>query len=447
MSTAEDIDQNVAARRNGFMIRPSLSESHASVVVSGSTLRRFLAFVGPGYLVATGYMDPGNWATAIAGGSKFGMALLFVAVLSSVMAIILQALSARLAISTGLDLAQACRRRFPRSMSFMLWIIAEAAIVATDLAEVIGTAIGLQLLFGIPMAIGVLITALDVFLVLALQNLGFRKLEAFVVALMIVIALAFAGQLVLAEPSIAAIAKGLIPTTDLATNPEMLYIALGILGATVMPHNLYLHSGVVLTRQIGPTTPQKREAIRFAVWDSTIALCFALLINGSILILAGAAFYAKGQTEVAELQDAHRLIAPMLGTTLAAHLFGIALLACGMNSTVTATLAGQIVMEGFVDIRVSPVVRRLITRGLALIPAAGVTIWAGEALTGKLLVLSQVALSLALPFAVVPLVWFTASRKMLGDLVAPRALSAAAIVIAILIIGLNVKLLADFALG
>ncbi|MDB5532980.1 MAG: Mn2+/Fe2+ transporter, family [Hyphomicrobiales bacterium] len=447
MSTAENIDQNVAARRNGFMIRPSLSESHASVVVSGSTLRRFLAFVGPGYLVATGYMDPGNWATAIAGGSKFGMALLFVAVLSSVMAIILQALSARLAIGTGLDLAQACRRRFPRSMSFVLWIIAEAAIVATDLAEVIGTAIGLQLLFGIPMAIGVLITALDVFLVLALQNLGFRKLEAFVVALLIVIALAFAGQLILAEPSIAAIAKGLIPTSDLATNPEMLYIALGILGATVMPHNLYLHSGVVLTRQIGPTTPQKREAIRFAVWDSTIALCFALIINGSILILAGAAFYAKGQTEVAELQDAHRLIAPMLGTALAAHLFGIALLACGMNSTVTATLAGQIVMEGFVDIRVSPVMRRLITRGLALIPAAGVTIWAGEALTGKLLVMSQVALSLALPFAVVPLVWFTASRKMLGELVAPRALSAAAVLIAILIIGLNVKLLADAVMG
>lgn len=445
MSSAESFGPGAGPQR--FGMRPSLAESHATVAVSGSAIRRFAAFLGPGYLVATGYMDPGNWATALAGGSKFGTALLFIAVLSSVMAIVLQALSARLAIGSGLDLAQACRQRFPRAVSFTLWLIAEAAIVATDLAEVIGTAIGLQLLFGIPLAIGVILTALDVFLVLALQHLGFRKLEAFVIALLIVIALAFGGQLILAQPSIAAIAHGLIPTVDLATNPEMLYIALGILGATVMPHNLYLHSGVVLTRQIGPSLPEKREAVKFAVWDSTIALCFALLINGSILILAASVFYAKGQHEVAELQDAHRLIAPLLGSALAAHLFGIALLACGLNSTVTATLAGQIVMEGFIDFKVSPVTRRLITRGLALIPAAFVTIWAGEALTGKLLVLSQVILSLALPFAVVPLVWFTASRRMLGELVAPRTLSFIAALIAALIVALNLKLLFDAVTG
>jgi len=446
MSSAESFGPGAGGPQR-FGMRPSLPESHGSVAVSGSTIRRFMAFLGPGYLVATGYMDPGNWATALAGGSQFGTALLFIAVLSSLMAIVLQALSARLAIGTGMDLAQTCRQRFPRSVSFVLWLIAEAAIVATDLAEVIGTAIGLQLLFGIPLAIGVILTALDVFLVLALQNLGFRKLEAFVIALLIVIALAFAGQLILAQPSMAAIAKGLIPTVDIATNPEMLYIALGILGATVMPHNLYLHSGVVLTRQIGPTVPEKREAIKFAVWDSTIALAFALLINGSILILAAATFYTRGHHEVAELQDAHRLITPLLGTVLAAHLFGIALLACGLNSTVTATLAGQIVMEGFIQFKVSPVVRRLITRGLALIPAAFVTIWAGEALTGKLLVLSQVILSLALPFAVIPLVWFTASRRMLGDLVAPRALSFVAFAIAALIVALNLNLLFDAVTG
>jgi manganese transport protein len=425
----------------------SLGEAHGSVPVGGSQLRRLMAFFGPGYLVATGYMDPGNWATALAGGSKFGTALLFVAVLSSLMAILLQALSARLAVATGLDLAQACAARFPRAASVALWLIAEAAIIATDLAEVIGTAIGLQLLFGLPLVWGVLLTALDVFLVLALQRLGFRKLEAFVITLLIVIALAFGGQLLLAHPSIAAIAGGLVPRASLFTDPEMLYLALGILGATVMPHNLYLHSGVVLTRQIGPSMPEKKEAIRFATLDSTVALSFALIINGSILILAAAAFHARGHTDVAELQQAHELLAPLLGTVLAAHLFGIALLACGLNSTVTATLAGQIVMEGFIHLRMSMVARRIVTRCIALVPAAAVTILAGDAYTGRLLIFSQVVLSLALPFAVVPLVWFTASRQMLGDLVAARWQTGLAGLVALIIVGLNLKLIIDAVLG
>lgn len=428
-------------------LRVSLPESHASVEVAGSKFRRFLAFLGPGYLVATGYMDPGNWATALAGGSKFGAALLFVAVLSSLMAILLQALSARLAIATGMDLAQACRARFPRAVTFVLWLIAEAAIIATDLAEVIGTAIGLKLLFGIPLVWGVPLTALDVFLVLALQNLGFRKLEAFVIALLLVIAFAFTGQLILAQPEIAAVLGGLVPRGEIISNPDMLYLALGILGATVMPHNLYLHSGIVLTRKIGTDIQSKREAIRFATIDSTIALTFALMVNGSILILAAAAFHARGEYNVDELEQAHKLLTPLLGTVLAANLFGIALLACGLNSTVTATLAGQIVMEGFIHLRMKPVWRRLVTRGLALIPAAGVTLIAGEAYTGKLLILSQVALSLALPFAVVPLVWFTASRQMLGDLAAAKWQTALAALIAAIIIALNLKLIFDALAG
>ena len=431
----------------GSGMRRTLGESHGSVEVTGGRLRRMAAFLGPGYLVATGYMDPGNWATALAAGSKFGTALLFIAVLSSLMAILLQALSARLAVATGKDLAQVCSERFPRPVAIALWLIAEAAIIATDLAEVIGTAIGLQLLFGIPLVWGVLLTAFDVFLVLALQHLGFRKIEAFVFGLLIIIAVAFGGQLVLAQPQIAAIADGLIPRFELLTDPEMLYIALGILGATVMPHNLYLHSGVVLTRQIGPDIAQKEEAIRFATLDSTIALSFALVINGSILILAAAAFHVRGHSEVAELQQAYELLAPLLGTAVAAHLFGIALLACGLNSTITATLAGQIVMEGFVHLRMSPVARRIVTRSIALLPAAAVTILAGEAYTARLLILSQVILSLALPFAVVPLVWFTASSRILGTLVAPIWQTTFAVFVSLIIILLNMKLLFDVVSG
>ncbi len=430
-------------------VSPSLGAAHASVIVpkTGTAIRRFLTFAGPGYLVATGYMDPGNWATALAGGSRFGMALLFIAVLSSLMAIVLQALSARLAFATGRDLAQNCGLAFPRPVRLIFWLIIETAIVATDLAEVIGTAIGLELLTGLPLGAGVVLTALDALLILAFMRFGFRKLEAFVVGLLVLIASCFAVELVLARPDMAAIAKALLPTRELFTNTEMLYLALGILGATVMPHNLYLHSGVVLTRAVGPSLQERASAIRLAILDSTIALLFALLINGSILILAAAAFYAHGHTEVAELPEAYNLIAPLLGSALAAKLFAIALIACGLNSTLTATLAGQIVMEGFVNIRLNPVARRLLTRLIAILPAAATILIGGASATNGLLVLSQVVLSLTLPFAVVPLVWFTASRGLMGKLVAPRTTSAIAAMIAAAIICLNAKLVFDAIAG
>ena len=322
-------------------------------------------------------MDPGNWATSLAGGSKFGYALLTVALLSNLMAILLQALCARLGIGAGRDLAQACRDAFPRAVSWPLWVLAEIAICATDLAEVIGTAIGLNLLFGIPLEIGVLITALDVFIILWMQNLGFRWIEAFVVTLLGVITVCFAIQIAMADPQWGAVIKGFAPTTEIVTNPEMLYLALGILGATVMPHNLYLHSGVVQTRRFGESVADRREAIKLATVDSTIALMFALLINASILILAAATFNKAGKTDVAELDQVHSFLAPMLGSAIAPTLFGIALLCCGLNSTVTATLSGQIVMEGFIDIRLPGWARRLITRSIAIVPAAIVTIWYG----------------------------------------------------------------------
>lgn len=427
----------------------SLSDVFRTVPVrkTGSTWKRFLSFLGPGYLVAVGYMDPGNWATAIAGGSKFGYALLFVALVSNIMAIVLQALCARLAVGSGRDLAQACRDGYPSWAAYPLWFLAEAAIIATDIAEVIGTAIGLNLLFGMPLEIGVILTALDVFLVLMLQRLGFRHLEAFVVTLLAIIALCFGIQIALADPHWGEVIRGFAPTSDLFSNPDMLYLGLGILGATVMPHNLYLHSAIVQTRAYGTELPQKREALRFATIDSTVALMLALLINGSILILAAAAFYKSGNTEVVELGQAHTLLAPLLGSAMAPTLFGIALLACGLNSTVTATLAGQVVMEGFIKMQVAPWVRRLITRAIAIIPAAGVTIFYGEAETGKLLILTQVILSLQLPFAIIPLVQFTASRAKMGELVAPRWLTAIAAVIAVIIVGLNIKLITDFVLG
>jgi len=436
---------------SGWRGRPgeaSLAEVNASVRVGGRTkLRRFLAFFGPGYLVAVGYMDPGNWATSLAGGSQFGYALMAVVALSSLMAILLQALCARLGVATGRDLAQACRDAFPKPIAYPLWVLAEAAICATDLAEIIGTAIGLNLLFGIPLEIGVMITALDVFLVLTLQRIGFRWIEAFVIGLLLVIAACFAVQLAMADPDLGAIIRGLAPTTELVKNPDMLYIALGIVGATVMPHNLYLHSSVVQTRAYGRDEAGKREAIKWAVTDSTIALCFAFLINASILILAAAAFHANGRTEVAELGEAHTLLGPLLGGAVAATAFGIALLCCGLNSTVTATLAGQVVMEGFLRIRLAPWLRRLITRMIAIVPAIVVTLYYGESGTAKLLVLSQVVLSLQLPFAVIPLVWFTASRSKMGAFVAPRWMSALAAIVALTIVALNVKLVFDFVTG
>ena len=421
-----------------------LADVHRSVQLPKGTWRRFAAFLGPGYMVAVGYMDPGNWATSLAGGSKFGYTLLVVALISNLMAVVLQSLCARLAIASGRDLAQACRDAFPRFVSIPLWLAAEIAIIATDIAEVIGTAIGLNLLFGIPLELGVLITALDVFLILWLQTKGFRWLEAFIITLLGVIAVCFGLQIAMADPIWSDVIKGFAPTTEILRNPEMLYLALGILGATVMPHNLYLHSAIVQTRNYGDSIAEKREALKFATIDSTVALTFALVINASILILAAASFNAVGKTEVAELGDAHQLLGPLLGSGIAPSLFAIALLACGLNSTVTATLAGQAVMEGFLQIRLPPWLRRLITRAIAIIPAAGVTIYYGSAGTGRLLILTQVILSLQLSFAVVPLVMFTANRAKMGALAAPRWLVALAIVIAVVIIALNLKLLWDF---
>ena len=414
---------------------------------SGAMWRRALSFVGPGYLVAVGYMDPGNWATSIAGGAQFGYALLFVALLSNVMAIILQSLCARLAIGSGRDLAQACRDAFPRTVAWVLWLFAEIAIIATDIAEVVGTAIGLNLLFGIPLELGVIITALDVFIVLLLQRLGFRWIEAFIITLLGVIFVCFFFQIALADPDWRGVIIGFAPTVDIVKNPAMLYLALGIIGATVMPHNLYLHSGIVQTRDYGPSLPEKREALRFATWDSTVALMFALLVNASILILAAATFNRSGATTVTEIGEAHRMLAPLVGSLLAPKLFAIALLCCGLNSTVTATMAGQIVMEGFLDIRLPAWLRRLVTRMVAIIPAAGVTIYYGAEGTGTLLILSQVILAFQLPFAIVPLVMFTRDKAKMGALVSPRWLTLLAGITAAIIIALNMKLLWDIAAG
>jgi len=446
------MDANVNWRKAGWRGERGeapLADVHRTVIVDsgGSKLRRMAAFVGPGYMVAVGYMDPGNWATSLAGGSKFGYTLLAVALISNIIAIILQSLTARLAIASGRDLAQACRDAFPRPVAWVLWAMAELAIIATDIAEVIGTAIGLNLIFGIPLEIGVIITALDVFLILYLQKLGFRWIEAFVMVLLAVIAVCFGLQIFMADPVWGDVIRGFAPTTEILKNPEMLYLALGILGATVMPHNLYLHSGIVLTRDFGDTVPEKKSALTFATIDSTVALMFALLVNASILILAAAAFHTTGRTEVAELSEAQSLLAPLLGFAMAPTLFGIALLACGINSTVTATLAGQIVMEGFLQIRIPPWARRLVTRAIAIVPAAIVTIWYGESGTGKLLILSQVVLSLQLSFAVFPLVMFTANKAKMGELVSPRWLTAIAYFIAVFIAALNIKLLYDLALG
>ena len=428
--------------------RPSLSEVFRSVAVPvGVTpFRRFLAFVGPGYLVAVGYMDPGNWATSLAGGAAFGYQLLFIALLSNVMAILLQSLCARLAVASGRDLAQACRDAYPRWVSAPLWALAEGAIIATDLAEVIGTAIGLNLLFGIPLEIGVFITAADVFLILWLQTRGFRWVEAFIVALLGVIAACFAVQIAMADPDWGAVIRGFAPTTQIVLNDQMLYLSLGIIGATVMPHNLYLHSGIVQTRAFGQDEASKRQALRLATWDSTIALMFALTVNASILILAAATFHASGQTDVADIDRAHVLLEPVLGSALAPTLFGVALLCCGLNSTVTATMAGQIVMEGFIRLRLAAWARRLVTRLIAIVPAVAVILWLGAGELGRLLILSQVVLSFQLPFAIVPLVMFTASKAKMGPLVAPHWLTAVCALIAAVIIALNINLLATVIL-
>jgi manganese transport protein len=423
-------------------IAPSLAEVYRSVPVNKvGTLRKLLAFAGPGYLVAVGYMDPGNWATGLAGGSRFGYALLSVILLSNLMAVLLQGLAAKLGIVTGRDLAQACRDHYSPPVAFALWVLCEIAIAACDLAEVIGSAIAINLLFGIPLPWGIAITALDVLLVLFLQNRGFRYLEVLVISLVAVIGGCFAFELFIARPDVAGIARGFVPTAEIISNPTMLYLAMGILGATVMPHNLYLHSSVVQTRKYELNAEGKREAVRFAFLDSTIALTFALFINASILIVAAATFHTSGNTEVAEIQDAYQLLSPLLGVGAASTVFALALLASGQSSTLTGTLAGQIVMEGFLELRIRPWLRRLITRAIAIVPAAIVAILYGESGTAKLLVFSQVVLSLQLSFAVFPLVRFTSDREKMGEFVNSALLKAAAYVIATIIAALNVWLL------
>jgi manganese transport protein len=423
---------------------PSLPEVFRTVAVPKDApfWRKLGAFAGPGYLVAVGYMDPGNWATDLAGGSAFGYTLLSVILLSNLMAILLQSLAAKLGIVTGRDLAQACRNRYSRPVGILLWILCELAIVACDLAEVIGTAIALQLLFGLPLVWGVCLTGLDVLLILLLQQRGFRRLEAFIIALLVIIAGCFMYELALSQPEFGDVLRGFVPSPQIVTNPAMLYIAIGILGATVMPHNLYLHSSIVQTRSFERTAEGKREAVRFATIDSTVALMLALFINAAILILAASAFHVSGRTDVAEIQQAHELLAPALGAAAASTLFAVALLASGQNSTVTATLAGQIVMEGFVDLRLPPWARRLVTRALAIVPAVIVAVLYGESGTSKLLVLSQVVLSMQLPFAVIPLVQLTSDRTRMGEFVNPLWLKLISWTVAALIVGLNLKLLA-----
>jgi len=425
----------------------SLPDVHRTVPIPAVGMWRKLgAFAGPGYLVAVGYMDPGNWATDLAGGSAFGYTLLCVILLSNLMAMVLQALSAKLGIVTGMDLAQACRASYSKPVSIVLWLGCELAIVACDLAEVLGTAIALQLLFGLPLFAGVCLTAFDVLLILGLQKFGFRKLEAFIVALLVVIGGCFAFELAMSQPSLAAIASGLTPSLQVITDPAMLYLAIGILGATVMPHNLYLHSSIVQTRDIGPTDAAKREAIRYATADSTIALTLALFINGAILILAASAFHVHGQTGVAEIDQAFRLLSPTLGAGAASVVFAVALLASGQNSTITGTLAGQIVVEGFLDLKIPTWLRRTITRGLAIVPAAIVAALAGDAGATRLLILSQVVLSLQLPFAVIPLVRFTGDRTKMGGFANRAWLKWVAWIITAVIVVLNVKLVVGFVL-
>ena len=424
---------------------PSLAEVHRSIAVPKNLgfWRKLLAFSGPGYLVAVGYMDPGNWATDLAGGSAFGYTLLSVILLSNLMAILLQSLCAKLGIVTGRDLAQACRDHYSKPTAIGLWILCEIAICACDLAEVIGSAIALNLLFGIPLMWGVCITALDVLAVMYLQNKGFRWIEALVITLIVTIGACFLAEIIFSRPSLGGVLSGFLPRAEILKNTQMLYVAIGILGATVMPHNLYLHSSIVQTRKYEQTEEGKREAIKFATIDSTTALMCALFINAAILIVSAATFYSRGNHEVAEIQDAFRLLSPMLGVPLASGVFALALLASGQNSTLTGTLAGQIVMEGFLNIRLRPWLRRLITRAIAIVPAVIITALYGEGGTAKLLVLSQVILSMQLSFAVVPLILFTSDRHKMGSFANPMWVNILAWTTAVIIIILNGKLLAD----
>ncbi len=436
-----DKDQPNLHTRDGWHSmpeQPSLAEVHRSMEVpkNGSFFRKMLAFAGPGYLVAVGYMDPGNWATDIAGGAKYNFSLLSVIVISNLMAILLQSLALKLGIATGRDLAQACRDHYSKPAAMAHWVICEIAIAACDLAEVIGSAIALKLLFHIPLLLGVCITGLDVLLILFLQGRGFRYIEVLVITLMTTIGGCFALEILFSRPDVVALLHGIIPDPAIATNHEMLYIAIGILGATVMPHNLYLHSSIVQTRRYELTPAGKHEAIKFATIDSTLALMFALFINAAILIMAAATFYKTGRHEVAGIGEAFQLLTPLLGVGGASTLFAIALLASGQNSTLTGTLAGQIVMEGFINLRLRPWLRRLITRLIAIVPAVVVIAISGDKGVEDLLILSQVVLSLQLSFAVFPLVMFTNDKLKMGEFVNPtwmKLLSwTAAIVIAVL---------------
>lgn len=428
---------------------PSLAEVHSSIQVppTAGFWRKLFAFAGPGLMVAVGYMDPGNWATDLAGGAQFGYTLLSVILLSNIMAIVLQYLSLKLGIVTGRDLAQACRDHYSRPVAFTLWVLCEIAIAACDLAEVIGSAIALNLLFGIPLVIGVFLTAIDVMMVLILQNKGFRLIESMVAALIFTIGLCFAYELIVSQPSIAGIFGGMLPQLEIVTNPSMLYIAIGILGATVMPHNLYLHSSIVQTRAFARDDSGKKMAIKFAAIDSTGSLLFAFFINAAILIVSAAAFHGTEYQNVADISDAYKLLTPVLGAGLASTLFAVALLASGQNSTLTGTMAGQIVMEGFLDLRLRPWVRRLLTRLVAIVPAALVAGLMGQQGVGELLILSQVILSLQLGFAVVPLVAFTSSRAKMGKFMNSATLKIAAWLIAVVIVLLNAYLLIETVSG
>ncbi len=420
----------------------SLSEVYESIdtTVPKSKFKKLFSFLGPAYLVSVGYMDPGNWATDIAGGSKFGYALIWVLLMSNLMAILLQSLAARLGIVRGRDLAQASRETYSKPINFSLYILAEIAIASCDLAEVLGMAIGIQLLFGIPLFYGVCITILDTFLLLFLLNYGIRKMEAFILGLIAIIGFAFLTEMFLAKPSLLEISSGFIPSLP---GPTALYIAIGIIGATVMPHNLYLHSSLVQTRKFKRTSTEIRKAIKYNIFDSVIALNLAFFVNAAILILAASTFFKNGMFEVSEIQDAHNFLAPLLGSTLAPKLFAIALIAAGQSSTITGTLAGQIVMEGYLRIRIAPWIRRLITRLLAIIPALLAIYYFGEAATGKLLILSQVILSLQLGFAVIPLIHFVSDKSKMKEFVIPTYVKILSWLVALIIVGLNVKLIAE----
>ena len=423
----------------------SLPEVHRSIVVpiTASFWRKLLAFSGPGFLVAVGYMDPGNWATDLSGGAQFGYSLLAVVMISNLMAIMLQHLCIKLGVATGRDLAQACRDHYSTPTVWFLWILCEIAIAACDLAEVVGSAIGLQLLFGIPLVWGCIITALDVLAVLYLQTKGFRYIEALVITLIATIGSCFAAELIFSKPALTGVMLGFIPGPHIVMNQGMLYVSIGIIGATVMPHNLYLHSSIVQTRKFEQTPLGRREAIKFATIDSTVALMFALFINGAILVLAAAVFHWSGHQDVAEIQDAYKLLSPLLGVGIASVLFAVALLASGQNSTLTGTLAGQIVMEGFLNFRITPWLRRLITRALAIIPAVLIIGIFGEGKTTQLLVASQVVLSMQLGFAVWPLMRFTDEKAKMGEFANRLWLKILGWTVAGIIIVLNVKLLFD----